>query len=154
MSSSDLTVCAPCATCASIQSYRCGENMVDHRAMSRASEIRQQLKRYVARLEKRNSSGINAAPDGNGIIRERGVRSIKSETTSPFQRCDGNERQGEPLQKAFVSVSRKHRHLQLLFNAWCVVLCINTISVLRGSSLMLRDSALMANTGPYVVMLL
>eukprot|EP01084_Bolivina_argentea_P225909 381677_1 len=74
----------------------CGENMLDHRAMSRASEVRQQLKRYVTRLEKRNSNSASAASDGNRIVKDE-------PTTSSFQRYGGNELQGEPLRKAFVA---------------------------------------------------
>ncbi len=102
--------------------------MLDHRAMSRASEVRQQLKRYVARLEKGNSSGASAAPDGNGIIREQqgGSSAKAAEPTSSFQRYGGNELQGEPLRKTFVAVSRKYSCYYLYSKrAWCnVIFCV------------------------------
>ncbi len=121
--------------------------MLDHRAMSRASEVRQQLKRYITRLEKRNGSGgASAVSEGNGIIKDE-------PTTSSFQRYGGNELQGEPLRKAFVAVSRKYSYSFSFSKCGVTVfVCIHTTSVLRVSSRMLHDSALMANTGPYVVM--
>ncbi len=72
--------------------------MLDHRAMSRASEVRQQLKRYVTRLEKRNSDGSSSASAGNGIVKGEPM-------ASSFQNYGGNELNGEPLRKAFVAVS-------------------------------------------------
>ncbi len=104
--------------CISVQPCRCGENMIDHRAMSRASEVRQQLKRYVARLEKGDdSSGASAAPDGNGIIRKQQGGSAAE---SSFQRYGGgHDLQGEPLRKTFVAVSTKYSVVTTyhLFNA-------------------------------------
>ncbi len=93
--------------------------MLDHRAMSRASEVRQQLKRYVTRLEKRNSNSASAASDGNRIVKDE-------PTTSSFQRYGGNELQGEPLRKAFVAVSRKYSYSFSFSKCGVIFLCVYT----------------------------